>query len=184
MEKKSDPDFLLRYLSEFRKRALYCLLVLAVIFLILLCFANDLYTLLALPLLKFAPSGLIATQIVSSFFVPFELAFFVAIIVAIPFFLYQLWIFIAPGLYQHEKSFLWPLVLISVILFYLGLIFAYVIIFPVLFKFLLQAAPQGVTVIPDIAHYLRFTLKLFLIFGMIFEVPVFTILFLWTGWIS
>lgn len=174
---------LLYFLVELRKRLIHCVLALSVLFAVLFYFANDLYTLLALPLLKHLPQGhgLIATNIVAPFFVPFELAFFTAIFLAVPFFLYQLWAFIAPALYQHERRLVWPLLLMSSLLFYLGMAFAYFVIFPIIFGFLTHSAPQGVMVSPDISQYLDFTLKLFFVFGAIFEVPVLTILLIWTG---
>lgn len=187
MEKKSSKnELLLRYVVEFRKRLIHSLFVFSVVFSILLYFANDLYSLLASPLLRYVPSGhgLIATHIVSPIFVPFELAFFVALFITMPIFLHQLWVFIAPGLYRHERRLVWPLLLSSIILFYIGMAFAYFVVFPILFQFLLHTAPPGVTVMPDIAYYLSFTLKLFFIFGIIFEVPMLTILLIWTGLIT
>ena len=174
---------ILPYLIEFRKRLLTCLLGLTLIFLVLFYFANDLYTLLALPLLKYLPhgQGLIATNVVSPFFVPFDLTFFVALLLGAPFFLYQLWVFVAPALYSHERKLIWPLLLISIILFYAGIAFAYFVIFPILFKFLTHSAPKGVLVSPDMGEYLHFTLKFFLVFGVVFEVPIITIVLIWTG---
>lgn len=174
---------LIQYIIEFRKRLLKCLCVLLIVFGILFYFANPIYTIIARPLLKHLPKdyGLIATNIVSPFFVPFELTFVAAIFFCVPFFLYQLWAFIAPALYQHERKLIWPLLCISTLLFYLGVAFAYFIIFPILFTFLTHSAPAGVRVSPDIGQYLDFTLKLFLVFGIIFEVPVITVLFIWTG---
>jgi sec-independent protein translocase protein TatC len=136
-----------------------------------------------LPLLKNLPQGhgLIATNIVAPFFVPFELTFVVSLFISVPFFLYQLWGFIAPALYQHERRLVWPLLFISTLLFYLGIAFAYFVIFPLIFGFLTQTAPRGVIVSPDISQYLDFTLKLFFIFGGIFEVPVATVLLIWSG---
>jgi sec-independent protein translocase protein TatC len=146
-------------------------------------FANNLYTLLALPLLKHLPvgQGLIATNVVSPFFAPVELTFVASLFLAVPIILYQVWAFIAPALYQHERRLIWPLLFISVILFYVGVAFAYFVIFPLLFAFLTQTAPHGVLVSPDISQYLDFTLKLLFIFGSIFEVPVATILLILTG---
>jgi sec-independent protein translocase protein TatC len=177
---------LMYYFIEFRKRLLTCLLILAALFMGLLYFANDLYTLLALPLLKHLPhgQGLIATDVVAPFFVPFELTFVVAAVLGVPLFLYQLWAFIAPALYLRERKLIWPLLLISTILFYVGIAFAYFVIFPLIFGFLTHQAPRGVQVSPDITQYLDFTLKLFLIFGVIFEVPVVTVLLIWTGVIT
>lgn len=173
---------ILRLLIELRKRILNCLLALIVIFTGLFYFANDLYSLLALPLLKHLPpgQGLIATNIVAPFFVPFELTLMVALFVAVPIFIYQLWAFVAPALYRHERRLVWPLMLVSMVLFYLGVAFAYFVIFPIIFNFLTHTAPQGVMVSPDISQYLDFTMKLFFIFGAIFEVPIAIILLVWT----
>lgn len=179
-------ETLLRYLIELRKRIINCLFILVVIFSILLYFANDFFALLAVPLLKYLPhdQGLIATNIVSPFFVPFELTLVLSLFLAIPIFLHHLWAFIAPALYNHERRIIWPLLFISTLLFYIGVAFAYFVVFPILFSFLAHSAPSGVQVSPDIAQYLQFTLKLFFIFGVIFEVPVVTILLIWTGVVS
>lgn len=178
-----DSAYYVQFLTELRKRLIYCLLVLALIFSILLFFANNIYSVLALPLLKHLPigQGLIATNITAPFFVPFELTFVASLFLAIPFFLYHLWMFIAPALYKHEKRFIWPLLFVSVLLFYLGVLFAYFVVFPMIFAFLTHTAPHGVIVSPDIGQYLDFTLKLFFIFGLIFEVPVVTCLVVWSG---
>ena len=172
-----------RFLIELRRRVLHSLLFLSGIFAVLFYFANDLYTLLALPLLQHLPhgQGLIATNVVASFFVPVELTFALSLFLAVPYFLYQVWLFIAPALYAEERHWLWPLILMSTALFYLGILFAYFVILPLLFGFLTKAAPKGVFVMPDISLYLDFTLKLFMTFGAIFEVPVITIVLVWTG---
>lgn len=163
----------LHFLIELRTRLIYSLVVLFIIFAILLYFANDLYTLLALPLLKFLPQGhLIATEIVSPFFVPFKLAFMASMLLAVPFFLYQVWSFIAPALYGHERRLVWPFLLLSTFLFYAGIAFAYCVIFPMLFHFLARIAPKGVMLSPDISEYLDFTIKLLLVFGSLFEIPI------------
>jgi sec-independent protein translocase protein TatC len=177
---------LLSFLIELRKRLLYALLLLMTVFLTLLFFANHLYTLLATPLLKHLPhgQGLIATNVVAPLFVPLELTLITAMLVSAPFFLYQAWMFVAPALYQHERRTVWPLLLISTALFYLGISFAYFVIFPLIFGFLTHAAPVGVLVSPDISQYLEFTLKLFFTFGVIFEVPIITVVLVWTGVVS
>src|SRR5437868_93554 len=133
---KSNSE-LIHYLSEFRKRMLLCLLVLMLVFCGLLFFSNNLYTLLALPLLKHLPhgQGLIATNVVAPFFVSFELTFVTSLFLGVPFFLYQLWAFIAPALYLRERKLIWPLLLVSILLFYTGIAFAYFIIFPIIFTF-------------------------------------------------
>lgn len=174
---------LIRYITELRRRLLRCLWVLLGVLMILLYFSNQTYTWLALPLLKHLPAqhGLIATNVTASFFVPFQLTWNIALFVCMPFFLYQLWAFIAPALYQRERKLIWPLLLLSIVLFYLGIAFAYFVIFPLLFVFLTHSAPVGVMVSPDMSQYLDFTLQLFFIFGLIFEVPIITVLLVWTG---
>ncbi len=173
------------FLTELRSRLMYSLIVLFAVFSVLLYFANNLYTWLALPLLKFLPQGhLIATQIVSPFFVPFKLAFMASMILTVPFFLYQLWAFIAPALYGHERRLIWPFMLMSGFLFYSGLAFAYFVIFPMLFHFLSRVAPQGVMLSPDISEYLDFTTKLLLVFGGLFEIPIVMVLLVLTGMVS
>jgi sec-independent protein translocase protein TatC len=175
----------LHFLVELRTRLIYSLVFLCVIFTACLYFANQLYTLLATPLLKFLPGGhLIATQLVSPFFVPFKLAFLAAFLLSFPFFLYQIWIFIAPALYDHERRFAWPFIFLSSSLFYLGLLFAYFVIFPVLFHFLASTAPTGVVLTPDISEYFDFTTKLLLIFGGLFEIPILMVILTLTGIVS
>ena len=170
------------FLVELRARLIHSLIVLFIVFAVLLYFANNLYTLLALPLLKFLPQGhLIATQIFSPFFVPFKLAFMASILLAVPFFLYQLWMFIAPALYGHERRLVWPFLFVSAFLFYAGMAFAYFVIFPMLFHFLARIAPVGVTLSPDISEYLDFTIKLLLVFGGLFEIPMAMVLLVSTN---
>lgn len=175
----------LHFLIELRSRLIYSLIVLFFVFALLLYFANDLYAWLALPLLRFLPQGhLIATQIVSPFFVPFKLAFMASMLLGVPFFLYQVWAFIAPALYGHERRLVWPFLLVSAFLFYAGIAFAYFIIFPALFHFLAQVAPEGVVLSPDINAYLDFTIKLLLVFGGLFEIPMIMVLLVSTNMIT
>lgn len=167
----------LHFLVELRSRLIYSLIILFILLAIFLYFADQLYTILAIPLLKFLPHGhLIATQIVSPFFVPFKLAFMAAFLVAAPFFLYQLWSFISPALYGHERQMIWPFLLMSTFLFYIGILFAYFVIFPMLFHFLAGIAPRGVVLSPDISEYFDFTIKLLLVFGGLFEIPMIMVL--------
>lgn len=162
-----------RFLSELRTRLIYSLFLLLSLFIVFIYFSKNLYSFLADPLLKFLPQGhLIATQVISPVFVPFKLAFWVAALLAWPFFLYQLWVFISPALYKRERRFIWPLLLLANMLFYGGITFAYTVILPILFKFLVEIVPIGVVLSPDIAEYLDFTLKLLLVFGILFEIPV------------
>ena len=176
----------LLYITELRRRLLYCFLVLALIFASLFYFTNDIYTLLASPLLRHLPKGqgLIAINITAPFFAPFNLTLIAAFFLTMPFFLYQLWAFVAPALYQHERARAKLLLWTSIFLFYAGIAFAYFILFPVLFGFLTRVAPRGVQVSPDITQYLNFSLKFFCIFGIFFEVPVITVILVLTGIVS
>jgi len=163
----------LRLLIELRSRLIRWLFALFVVLAVFVYYANDLYSYLAAPLLKFLPEKhLIATQIVSPFFVPFHLAFTLSLIVSMPVLLHQIWAFISPALYGHERRMIWPFLFISSALFYLGLVFAYFVVFPMLFHFLARTAPVGVVLSPDIGEYFNFTLKLLLTFGALFEIPI------------
>ena len=161
-------------------RALACVFA---VFLMLSFFANDIYHAIAMPLLAQLPdnTSMIATEVASPFLVPFKLAFFTAVFITMPYILYQAWAFIAPGLYKKELHFALPLLATSIVLFYVGVSFAYFVVFPLLFGFLTSAAPDGVSVMTDISHYLDFVLKLFFAFGLAFEVPIATILLISTG---
>ena len=183
-EKVAEPEApFMSHLVELRDRLLRAVLVILIIFLALFTFANDLYSLLAEPLLVHLPQGssMIATEVASPFLTPFKLAMMSAIFISMPFLLYQLWAFIAPGLYKHEKSLAFPLLFSSIILFYLGMVFAYFVVFPLMFKFFTGIALEGVTMMTDITKYLDFVLKMFFAFGMAFEVPIATILVISTG---
>ena len=173
---------ILAFLIELRRRFLTYFFVVAVVFLVLLLFANQLYTFLALPLLKHLPQGhLIATQIMAPFLVPFKLAFIAALLVTVPFFLYQLWAFMAPALYHHERRLLWILIFVSTLLFYSGMAFAYWVIFPLLFHFFVQTVPHGVVLSPDMTQYLDLTMQLLFVFGGLFEIPIAMMLLIWSG---
>ncbi len=169
---------LISHLVELRSRLLKAVAAVLVVLVVLLPFANKLYGWLALPLVSHLPQGgsMIATEVASPFFAPLKLAFFVALFLAIPVVLYQLWAFVAPGLYRHERRLALPILASSVILFYIGCAFAYFFVLPALFTFMTKIAPAGVAVMPDISHYLSFVLGLFLAFGLCFEVPVVLVL--------
>jgi sec-independent protein translocase protein TatC len=177
---------LVEHLIELRNRLLYSLIAIAIVFLGLLAFANDIYTFIAEPLLTFLPenASMIATEVATPFLTPFKLTFFVAFVIALPFVLYQIWAFLAPGLYDNEKSLILPLISSSVLLFYAGIAFAYFIVFPLVFGFFTSMAPDGVTVMTDIASYLNFVLKLFIAFGIVFEIPVAIILLIRSGMVD
>jgi sec-independent protein translocase protein TatC len=162
------------HLIELRDRLLRSAIVWIVLFVALFPFANELYSLLAEPMLAKLPKGgqMIATEVVTPFFVPVKVAMMTAFLIALPYLLYQVWAFIAPGLYAHEKRVITPLVAASVVLFLLGMSFAYFFVFPVVFGFIVGIAPEGVAVMTDINKYLDFVLTLFIAFGLTFEVPI------------
>jgi sec-independent protein translocase protein TatC len=171
------------HLIELRDRLLRVVLAVVVIFLGLTPFANWLFTRLAGPLTAHLPEGssMVAIDVASPFFTPFKLALVLSIFIAMPYILYQLWAFVAPGLYLHERKRVIPLLVSSTALFYIGAAFAYFVVFPLVFGFLTHTAPQGVEVMTDISRYLDFVLTLFFAFGIAFEVPVAVVLLVWTG---
>jgi sec-independent protein translocase protein TatC len=171
------------HLLELRDRLLKAVAAVLVIFLVCAPFANDLYLYLAEPLMSALPEGntMISTEPHGPFFVPFKLAFAVAVALAMPVLLYQIWAFVAPGLYDSEKRLALPLLVSSSLLFYLGIAFAYYVVFPIIFLFFTTTAPEGVAVMTDINAYLSFVLKLFFAFGVAFEVPVATVLMVRMG---
>ena len=174
---------LVSHLIELRDRLIRGLGSVLVVFLVLAPFANDLYEVLASPLMSVLPEGnsMISTEPHGPFFVPFKFAFACAFAIAVPYLLYQVWAFVAPGLYQHEQRLVVPLLLSSSVLFYLGILFAYFAVFPIIFKFFAGTAPEGVAVMTDINAYLNFVIKLFFAFGVAFEVPVATVLMIRMG---
>jgi sec-independent protein translocase protein TatC len=162
------------HLVELRDRLIRIVIAVLLIFSGLFYFANDIYVMVATPLMVHLPEGtsMIATEVASPFLTPFKLCLVLAIFVSMPYTLFQLWSFIAPGLYKHEKRMVIPLVVSSTILFYAGMLFAYYVVFPLVFGFLTAAAPEGITVATDIGKYLDFVLTLFFAFGIAFEVPI------------
>ena len=174
---------LISHLVELRTRLLRSISAILLAFVALIYFSNDIYDFVARPLLSQLPEGtsMIATDVATPFITPIKLTLVVSFFVAIPYLLYQAWAFIAPGLYQHERRLVMPLVASSAVLFYAGMAFAYYVVFPLVFGFFTSTAPAGVTVATDIASYLDFVLTLFFAFGVAFEIPVATILLCWTG---
>ncbi len=174
---------LISHLVELRDRVLRAVLAILILAVCLLPFSNDLYLWLSEPLLRQLPetSSMIATEVASPFLAPFKLTLATAMLLSVPLVLYQLWAFVAPGLYQHEKRIVFPLMFASTLLFILGIAFAYFVVFPLIFGFLTQAAPEGVAVMTDISSYLDFVLKMFFAFGLAFEVPILTMLLIRTG---
>jgi sec-independent protein translocase protein TatC len=181
-EEGGEQSFL-SHLIELRERLLKAVAAVLLVLLALVPLANKLYGWLALPLIKHLPQGgtMIATEIASPFLTPIKLAFFVAVFIAMPFILYQLWAFVAPGLYRHEKKLALPILLSAMVLFYIGCAFAYFLVLPAVFAFMTGIAPAGVAVMPDIGRYLDFVLVLFLAFGLCFEVPVVLIILVSLG---
>ena len=171
------------HLLELRDRLLRMVAAIFVVFLALFPFANDIYIFVAEPLMARLPDGtsMIATGVAAPFLTPFKLSLMAAVFLSMPFILYQVWAFVAPGLYKHEKKLVVPLLVSSSFLFYLGMLFAYYVVFPLVFAFFIGTTPDGVAVMTDISEYLDFILTLFFAFGVAFEVPIATILVVWMG---
>ena len=174
---------LIEHLLELRNRLLKMVLAVVICFAFIYPFANELYLWVSEPLRSLLPIGqtMIATDVTSPFFAPLKLALVLAVFVAIPVVLYQLWSFIAPGLYAHEKRLAFPLLFTSIVLFYLGAAFAYFVVFPLVFGFFTAIGPEGIVELPDISSYLNFVLKMFFAFGVAFEIPIATILLILSG---
>jgi sec-independent protein translocase protein TatC len=181
-----EPDSFMSHLVELRDRLLRCVIALLLVFICLFPWARDLYNFLAQPMLASLPAGgqLIATEVTAPFFVPIKVTMMAALVIALPYLLYQIWAFVAPGLYAHEKKLVSPLIITSTLLFLCGMAFAYFLVFPVVFHFLVSVAPQGVAVMTDIGKYLDFVLTLFLAFGVTFEVPVAVVILVRMGMVS
>jgi len=182
----STQDTFISHLVELRDRLLRAILAVIIVFLCLFPWARELYALLAKPLIAALPVGgqMIATDVVGVFLVPVKVAFLVAFVIALPYVLYQVWAFVAPGLYVHEKRLVLPLVVASSLLFIVGMSFAYFLVFPVVFQFMASIAPEGVAWMTDIEKYLSFALTTFMAFGVTFEVPVVVIVLVRVGVVS
>ena len=185
-EQPAGEASLISHLLELRTRLMYSGIAVIVLFFCLWPFSDQLFALAAAPLIAQMPedSTMIATQVASPFLTPFKLSIGAAVFLAMPVILYQIWAFVSPGLYQREKRFTVPLLISSIVLFYLGVAFAYAVVFPLMFAFFNAVAPEGVAVMTDISHYLDFILVLFFAFGMAFEVPVATVLLVWSGFVT
>jgi sec-independent protein translocase protein TatC len=177
------PMPLVAHLTELRERILRAVLAILVFFIALFPFANDIYTAVSEPLRALLPEGasMIATEVASPFFTPFKLAMVSAVFLAMPYVLYQVWNFIAPGMYRHEKRLAIPLLVSSIALFYAGAAFAYFVVFPLIFAFFTSVGPEDITIMTDINSYLNFVLKLFFAFGIAFEIPIAAVLLIWAG---
>lgn len=177
---------LISHLLELRDRLIRALIAVVLFLIPCAIYANEIFSFVANPLLEKLPKGgtLIATGVVSTFMTPFKLSLFVAVFLAMPFVLYQIWAFVAPGLYKHEKKFAIPLMLSSVLLFYCGVAFAYYFVFPAMFEFFASTTPAGVSMMTDISSYLDFVMTMFFAFGIAFEVPIVVVLLVLTGIVS
>ena len=183
MQEADQSQPLIAHLIELRNRLLRSLVFVLVVFCTLVYWANDIYTLLATPLTSNLPAGatMIATNVATPFFTPIKLTIVTAIFLSVPYILYQIWAFVAPALYKHEKRLIYPLLVSSTLLFYCGVAFAYYVVFPIVFGFLTSTTPEGVQMATDISSYLDFVLTIVLAFGICFEVPVAIILLCWAG---
>lgn len=183
MSSVEDSQPLISHLIELRNRLLKSIICILIVFCALVFFANDIYRIIALPLIEQLPQGasMISTGVVAPFFTPLKLTGVVAIFLSVPYLLYQVWAFVAPALYKHEKRLVYPLLVSSTLLFYVGVAFAYYVVFPLVFGFLTKTAPEGVQIATDISSYLDFVLTIFLAFGICFEVPIAIILLCWSG---
>jgi len=189
-EPNGEPDglaegTLISHLLELRDRLLKAMMAIGICFIPCAMYMNPLFTFVAEPLKHKLPPGatLIATSVVAPFTVPFKLAIVLAIGIAMPYVLYQVWAFVAPGLYRHEKKLAIPLLISSIVLFYAGAAFAYYVVFPVMLSFFVATTPHGVQMMTDMGSYLDFVMVLLLVFGLAFEVPVATVLLVWTGFV-
>ena len=183
MQEADQSQPLIAHLVELRNRLLRSVIFVLVVFCALVYWANDIYTLLATPLTNNLPAGatMIATNVATPFFTPIKLTIVTAIFLSVPYILYQIWAFVAPALYKHEKRLIYPLLVSSTLLFYCGVAFAYYVVFPIVFGFLTSTTPEEVQMATDISSYLDFVLTIFLAFGICFEVPVAIILLCWAG---
>ena len=174
---------LISHLLELRTRLIRAAIAVAIVAIPCMVYSNELFTFIAQPLMKTLPKGatMISISVMAPLVTPFKLALYLALGIAMPYVLYQIWAFIAPGLYRHEKRFAVPLFVSSVILFYSGIAFAYFVVFPLMFAFFTATAPNGVQMMTDMTQYLDFVLLLFLAFGLAFEIPVAIVLLVWTG---
>ncbi|MAQ21136.1 MAG: twin-arginine translocase subunit TatC [Gammaproteobacteria bacterium] len=177
---------LVSHLVELRSRLIRSALSILLIFVCLIPFAEQTFTIVATPLMERLPENatMIATQVASPFITPFKTSLFVAVFLSMPVILYQVWGFIAPGLYRKEKRFASPLLISSIVLFYSGVAFAYFVVFPLMFGFFAAVSPEGVTMMTDISSYLDFILTIFFAFGLAFEVPIATVMLVWSGLVS
>lgn len=179
----SNEQPFLEHIIELRARILRSLIAIMIMFVPTYYFANELYAFVAAPLQNVLPEGssMIATAVATPFLTPFKLAIYAALFLGVPFWLHQVWAFVSPGLYRHEKKFAIPLLVSSVALFYSGMAFVYYLVFPIIFPFFVGISPADTQIMTDISQYLEFVLKMFFAFGVAFEIPIATMLLAWSG---
>jgi sec-independent protein translocase protein TatC len=176
---------LMSHLLELRSRLMKAVFAIVIVLIGLTPFSQRVFEYVSEPLRRVVPGGkLIVTKVASPFLTPFKTTFFVALFIAMPYVLFQVWQFVAPGLYRREKRFAMPLLVSSILLFYIGIAFAYFVVFQVMFTFFARVTPEGVAMTPDIDAYLDFVLEMFLAFGLVFEVPIATLMLVWSGLVS
>ena len=176
---------LMSHLLELRSRLMKAVFAIVIVLIALTPFSQRVFEYVSEPLRSVVPGGkLIVTKVASPFLTPFKTTFFVALFIAMPYLLFQVWQFVAPGLYRREKRFAVPLLVSSILLFYIGIAFAYFVVFQVMFTFFARVTPEGVAMTPDIDAYLDFVLEMFLAFGLVFEVPIATLMLVWSGLVS
>ena len=176
---------LMSHLLELRSRLMKAVFAIVIVLIALTPFSQRVFEYVSEPLRSVVPGGkLIVTKVASPFLTPFKTTFFVALFIAMPYVLFQVWQFVAPGLYRREKRFAMPLLISSILLFYVGIAFAYFVVFQVMFTFFARVTPEGVAMTPDIDAYLDFVLEMFLAFGLVFEVPIATLMLVWSGLVS
>ncbi len=182
-EDLDEPQTLIAHLTELRDRILRCLISIFIVFLFLFPFSNEIYEFVSMPLRNLLPEGasMIATEVASPFLTPFKLSILSSLYISMPYILFQIWRFVAPGMYLTEQRVAIPILSSSIILFYAGTAFAYFVVFPLVFGFFTNVAPDGVEIMTDINRYLDFVLKLFFAFGIAFEIPVIAIILITTG---
>jgi sec-independent protein translocase protein TatC len=185
LEEQLAEGTLMSHLLELRSRLMKAVFAIVIVLIGLTPFSQRVFEYVSEPLRRVVPGGkLIVTKVASPFLTPFKTTFFVALFIAMPYVLFQVWQFVAPGLYRREKRFAVPLLVSSILLFYVGIAFAYFVVFQVMFTFFARVTPEGVAMTPDIDAYLDFVLEMFLAFGLVFEVPIATLMLVWSGLVS
>jgi sec-independent protein translocase protein TatC len=185
LEEQLAEGTLMSHLLELRSRLMKAVFAIVIVLIGLTPFSQRVFEYVSEPLRRVVPGGkLIVTKVASPFLTPFKTTFFVALFIAMPYVLFQVWQFVAPGLYRREKRFAMPLLISSILLFYVGIAFAYFVVFQVMFTFFARVTPEGVAMTPDIDAYLDFVLEMFLAFGLVFEVPIATLMLVWSGLVS